>query len=65
MNYGRHSLGVTMQLGLFTRRNRWWRSIEVDIGILFSDHLLKMAALPQVDYAVAIMKAYSAWMIDR
>jgi uncharacterized protein len=41
------------------------REIEVDIGILFPDHLLKMAALPQVDYAVALMKAYNAWMIDR
>lgn len=40
-------------------------SIEVDIGILFPDHLLKMAALPQIDYAVAVMKAYNAWMIDR
>ena len=40
-------------------------AIEVNVGILFPDHLLKMAALPQVEYAVALMKAYNAWMIDQ
>jgi predicted TIM-barrel fold metal-dependent hydrolase len=39
--------------------------ISVDIGILFPDHLLKMALLPQIDYAVALMRAYNAWMVDQ
>jgi uncharacterized protein len=41
------------------------KSIGVDIGILFPDHLLKMALLPQIDYAVALMRAYNAWLTDR
>ncbi len=41
------------------------KAISVDIGILFPDHLLKMAILPQVDYAVALMRAYNAWMVDQ
>ena len=37
----------------------------VDIGIVFPDHLLKLAILPQVEYAAALARAYNAWMIDK
>lgn len=39
--------------------------ISVDIGILFPDHLLKLAVHPRADYASAIARAYNAWMVDR
>jgi uncharacterized protein len=40
-------------------------SIGVDIGILFPDHLLKLAILPQAEYAAALARAYNAWLVDR
>ena len=40
-------------------------AISVDIGILFPDHLLKMAVIPQTDYAAALARAYNAWLIDK
>ena len=39
--------------------------INVDIGILFPDHLLKLAVHPRADYAAALARAYNAWMVDR
>ncbi len=39
--------------------------IAIDIGILFPDHLLKLAVHPVKDYAAAIARAYNAWMVDR
>lgn len=38
--------------------------LGVDIGILFPDHLLTLAALPQADYAVALARAYNRWMVE-
>ena len=34
--------------------------VLVDIGILFPDHLLKLAVHPVADYAAAIARAYNA-----
>jgi uncharacterized protein len=39
--------------------------LGVDIGILFPDHLLTIATLPNRDYAAAVARAYNAWLIDR
>lgn len=39
--------------------------IQVDIGILFPDHLLKLALLTQSEYAAAIARAYNAWLVDQ
>ena len=33
--------------------------------MLFPDHLLKLAVLPQRDYAAALARAYNAWLVDR
>ena len=37
--------------------------IEVDLAVLFPDHLLKLAVLPQADYAAALARAYNAWLV--
>jgi predicted TIM-barrel fold metal-dependent hydrolase len=39
--------------------------IMVDIGILFPDNLLKIATLPQKDYAAALARAYNRWLVDK
>jgi predicted TIM-barrel fold metal-dependent hydrolase len=39
--------------------------IYVDIGVLFPDHLLKIAVLTQAEYAAALARAYNAWLVDR
>lgn len=39
-------------------------SIGIDIGILFPDNMLLMAPIPLVEYAVALMRAYNAWLAD-
>jgi predicted TIM-barrel fold metal-dependent hydrolase len=39
--------------------------LGVDTGILFPDHLLALATLPNRDYAAAVARAYNAWMLDR
>ncbi len=39
--------------------------IHVDIGILFPDHLLKLAAITQDDYAAALARAYNAWLLEK
>nr|MDQ5819422.1 amidohydrolase [Actinomycetota bacterium] len=39
--------------------------IHVDIGILFPDHLLKLAMITQDDYAAALARAYNAWLLDK
>ena len=36
--------------------------IHVDLAVLFPDHLLKIAVLPQADYAAALARAYNAWL---
>src|SRR3712207_107069 len=39
--------------------------IHVDIGILFPDHLLKLAMITQADYAAALARAYNAWLLEK
>jgi predicted TIM-barrel fold metal-dependent hydrolase len=38
--------------------------LGVDIGILFPDHFLMLAVLPQAAYAVALARAYNRWLVD-
>ncbi len=38
--------------------------IAVDIGIMFPDQLLKIATLPQQDYASAVARAYNRWLAE-
>ena len=40
-------------------------AIHVDLAVLFPDHLLKLAVLPQADYAAALARAYNAWLVDQ
>ena len=37
----------------------------MDVGVLFPDHLLKIAMLEDTDYAAALARAYNAWLSDR
>ena len=39
-------------------------ALAIDIGILFPDHLLTMAALPDDVYAAALGRAYNAWLAE-
>ena len=39
--------------------------IHVDIGILFPDHFLKIPVIAQIEYAVALARAYNAWLLDK
>jgi uncharacterized protein len=39
--------------------------IQVDIAILFPDHLLKIAMITQADYAAALARAYNAWLLEK
>lgn len=39
--------------------------IDVDLGLLFPDHLLKLPVLTQKDYAAAISRAYNRWLVDK
>ncbi len=38
--------------------------LGVDFGVLFPDHFLMLAILPQADYAVALGRAYNRWLVD-
>lgn len=38
--------------------------LEVDIGIVFPDHLLSHALLKPADYAVALAQAYNRWLVE-
>jgi predicted TIM-barrel fold metal-dependent hydrolase len=40
-------------------------AIDIDLAVLFPDHLLKLPVLPQADYAAALARAYNAWLVDR
>jgi predicted TIM-barrel fold metal-dependent hydrolase len=40
-------------------------ALHVDVGILFPDNLLKIAVLTQPPYAVALARAYNAWLVDK
>ena len=39
--------------------------IHIDLAVLFPDHLLKLAVLPQAGYAAALARAYNAWLVDQ
>ena len=39
-------------------------SINVDIGILFPDSMLKLATITDEEYAAALARAYNAWLVD-
>jgi predicted TIM-barrel fold metal-dependent hydrolase len=39
--------------------------IHVDIGVLFPDHLLKLAMITQAEYAAALARAYNAWLLEK
>src|SRR5215211_1741578 len=38
--------------------------LEIDIGILFPDHMLTFAALPNIEYATALAQAYIRWLME-
>lgn len=38
-------------------------ALNVDIGILFPDHLLKLALVTPPEYAAALARAYNAWLV--
>lgn len=38
--------------------------IDVDLGLLFPDNLLKLPVLTQTDYAAAIARAYNRWLVE-
>ena len=40
-------------------------AISVDAGIIFPDHLLLMAQLPNPDYAAALARAYNRWLLEK
>lgn len=40
-------------------------SLFIDIGIVFPDHFLKIAAIPNQSYAAAIGRAYNRWISER
>jgi predicted TIM-barrel fold metal-dependent hydrolase len=40
-------------------------ALSVDIGILFPDNLLRLALLPQADYAAAVAAAYNAYLMEQ
>ena len=39
-------------------------ALDIDIAVLFPDHLLTLALLPNRDYAAAVARAYNAWLLD-
>jgi uncharacterized protein len=39
-------------------------AIDVNIGILFPDHLLKLALHVNADYAAALARAYNRWLVE-
>ncbi|MFN8593519.1 MAG: amidohydrolase family protein [Thermomicrobiales bacterium] len=39
--------------------------LEIDIGLLFPDHLLLFAAIPNMEYSVALAQAYNRWLLDK
>lgn len=38
--------------------------LEIDIGILFPDHLLTFAVIPNIEYSVALSRAYNRWLME-
>ncbi|HEY8475339.1 MAG TPA: amidohydrolase family protein, partial [Chloroflexota bacterium] len=40
-------------------------SIDVDMGVIFPDHLLLLALIYDRDYAFALAQAYNRWLLDK
>jgi hypothetical protein len=38
--------------------------LGIDIGILFPDHMLLFAAIPNAEYATALSQAYNRWLME-
>jgi predicted TIM-barrel fold metal-dependent hydrolase len=38
--------------------------LEIDIGILFPDHMLLFACIPNAEYATALAQAYNRWLME-
>src|SRR5829696_5531762 len=38
---------------------------SIDVGILFPDHLLRLAGLPNIAYAGALARAYHRWLKEK
>lgn len=38
--------------------------LEIDIGILFPDHMLLFAAIPNIEYATFLSQAYNRWLLE-
>ncbi|WP_245602711.1 amidohydrolase family protein [Solirubrobacter soli] len=38
--------------------------LHIDLAVLFPDHLLKIAVLPQAAYAAALARAYNEWLVE-
>jgi predicted TIM-barrel fold metal-dependent hydrolase len=39
-------------------------ALGIDIGVLFPDHLLLFAPIPNIEYAVALSHAYNRWLLE-
>jgi uncharacterized protein len=37
--------------------------LEIDVGILFPDHMLLFASIPNIEYSVALARAYNRWLM--
>ncbi|MCC7021190.1 MAG: amidohydrolase family protein [Thermomicrobiales bacterium] len=38
--------------------------LGIDIGILFPDHMLLFAAIPNIEYATFLARAYNRWLLE-
>jgi predicted TIM-barrel fold metal-dependent hydrolase len=38
--------------------------LEIDIGVLFPDHMLLFANIPNAEYATALAQAYNRWLME-
>lgn len=38
--------------------------LGIEIGIIFPDHMLLFATLPNIEYATAVSHAYNRWLVD-
>jgi predicted TIM-barrel fold metal-dependent hydrolase len=39
--------------------------LDIDVGVLFPDHLLLFAAIPNAEYATTLSHAYNRWLLER
>jgi uncharacterized protein len=73
-NHGPRLLGTSLPSPRGNREEIVWNAeqmrreldaFSIDVGIIFPDHFLKLAALPRADYAAAIARAYHRWMHEQ